>query len=79
MLDTRPLQNLLSRYGPRITTASGELGISAANPQIWTPGSDAPAAPGGGGSGLWTPGQPAPAPAAQAPAADKPRLIIPGR
>jgi tetratricopeptide (TPR) repeat protein len=74
LLDTRPLQQLLARYGPRITTASGELGISAAKTPIWTPGSET----GTGGGGLWTPGQPAPPPAA-APGGDKPRLIIPGR
>lgn len=73
MIDPRPLQVLLSEYGPRVTTASGELGISATKGGIWTPGSEA-GAPGGGG--IWTPGSGA-APASGGP--DKPKLIIPGR
>ncbi len=51
LLDSRPLQAVLSRYGPRITTASGELGVSATRSGLWTPGSET-GAPGG----LWTPG-----------------------
>lgn len=47
LLDSRPLQNLLARFGPRITTPEGNLGISAAQGKIWTPGSDA-GTPGGG-------------------------------
>ncbi len=68
--DTRMLQGLLARYGPRITTASGQLGVTAARGGIWTPGSEA-----GGPAGVWTPG------ASSAPEAgvDKPKLIIPGR
>lgn len=69
LLDSRPLQAVLSRYGPRITTASGQLGVSASRGGIWTPGSE-PASPGG----VWTPGS-----AATAPGGDKPKLIIPGR
>ncbi|MBY0397454.1 MAG: hypothetical protein K2X91_13450, partial [Thermoleophilia bacterium] len=53
-LDTRALQAVLSRYGPRVTTASGRLGVSAAKPEIWTPASATPAA---GGGAIWTPGQ----------------------
>lgn len=47
LMDSRPLQNLLARYGPRITTPEGNLGISASQGKIWTPGSDA-GTPGGG-------------------------------
>jgi tetratricopeptide (TPR) repeat protein len=72
LLDSRPLQLLLTQFGPKVTTASGRLGVSAARGGIWTPGSEA----GGAGGGLWTPGSNAGPPAA---ASDKPRLIIPGR
>jgi hypothetical protein len=68
-LDTRALESLISRYGPRITTAGGELGVSASRPHIWTPGSEAPAA---APSGLWTPDQ-----AAEAPQPEKSKLILP--
>ena len=73
MIDSRMLQAVLAEYGPRITTSSGQLGVSAAQGGIWTPGS-----PGAGTTtqgGIWTPG------GASAPAAsgDKPKLIIPGR
>lgn len=73
LMDPRVLQGLLMEYGPRVTTASGQLGVTASRGQLWTPGSGAGA---GGPGGLWTPGT-----AAQAPpgAADKPKLIIPGR
>lgn len=56
MLDTRLLEAVLQKYGPKITTASGELGVSAAKPQIWTPGQ--PGGPQGGAAGgkIWTPG-----------------------
>ena len=72
MIDPRPLQVLLSEYGPRVTTASGELGISATKGGIWTPDQQT----GGSGGGIWTPGSSAPA-ASGGP--DKPKLIIPGR
>ena len=72
MLDTRQLQAILAEYGPRVTTASGRLGVSAANPEIWTPG--AASGTGAGGGGLWTPG--ASAPQSQG---GKSNLIIPGR
>jgi tetratricopeptide (TPR) repeat protein len=73
-IDTRVLQALMAEYGPRVTTASGQLGVSAARGEIWTPGSSA----GGGGGGIWTPGSGAAA-SAPAPGGEKPRLIIPGR
>jgi tetratricopeptide (TPR) repeat protein len=69
ILDSRPLQAVLTRYGPRITTAGGELGISATKGGLWTPES-------GAAGGLWTPDA-APPPAAEP--GEKPRLIIPGR
>ena len=50
MLDTRMLQQLLAHYGPKVTTASGYLGVSATRGEIWTPGSEAK------GSAIWTPG-----------------------
>ena len=71
-LDTRTLQAVLAKYGPRITTASGELGVSATKPNIWTPGSEAGKPQAGG---LWTPGAAQPA----APAGEKPKIIITGR
>jgi len=70
LMDTRGLQALLTRYGPRVTTTSGGLGVSATKPEIWTPGA---AASGGGVGGIWTPGSAAPS------EAEKPKLIIPGR
>ena len=72
LLDSRPLQALLAEYGPRVTTSSGRLGVSATRPEVWTPGG-----PGSGSGGaLWTPGSAAgPAPGG----AEKPKLIIPGR
>ena len=71
ILDTRALQAVMQRYGPKITTAGGQLGVSAAKGEIWTP--NKPAA--GAGGGIWTPGaQPKPADGG-----DKPRLILPGR
>jgi len=74
MLDSRPLQALMAEYGPRVTTASGRLGVSAAKPEIWTPGG---AAPGGSSGGLWTPGSgPAPGPAQPGGGS---KLIVPGR
>ncbi len=71
LLDSRPLQSVMAEYGPRVTTASGRLGVSASKPDLWTPGGPA-AGPGGG---LWTPGSDAGA----QPGGDKPKLIIPGR
>jgi hypothetical protein len=70
-LDSRPLQAVLGKYGPRITTSTGELGVSAARSEIWTPGSESA----GSRGTVWTPESGA---AAQAPVESK-RLIIPGR
>ena len=71
LVDSRPLQMLMDQYGPRITTSSGRLGVSATKPEVWTPDSRA------GGSttpgGIWTPGS------SQGSGGDKPKLIIPGR
>jgi tetratricopeptide (TPR) repeat protein len=78
LLDSRPLQALMSQYGPRVTTSTGRLGVSATRPEIWTPGS----AGGGGGQpgGLWTPGATSggPAPGGGG-AGDKKNIIITGR
>jgi tetratricopeptide (TPR) repeat protein len=71
LIDSRLLQAVLAEFGPRITTASGELGVSATKGGIWTPGSDAGSTSSGGG--IWTPG------GASAASGDKPKLIIPGR
>ncbi len=58
LLDSRPLQALLAEYGPRVTTASGRLGVSAAKPEIWTPGGSSSS----GGGGLYIPGAASPPP-----------------
>ncbi len=52
-LDTRTLEYYLNQFGPRVTTASGQLGVAATRGEIWTP--DAGGG-GGGGSPIWTPG-----------------------
>jgi hypothetical protein len=70
-IDTRTLQAVVARYGPRITTASGELGVSAAKPGIWTPGSET----GRPQSGIWTPGSDRPQP----PSGEPSKIIITGR
>ena len=67
MLDTRVLQQLLSLYGPKVTTSSGYLGVSATRGEIWTPQSAAQ------GSAIWTPG-----PDRQAAKSGEKRLILPG-
>ncbi len=69
VLDTRTLQYYLSRYGPRVTTSAGQLGVAAAGGEIWTPESERP-----GRSALWTPGSAAAPP----PGVEKPKLIVPG-
>jgi hypothetical protein len=74
MVDGRPLQAVLGRYGPRITTASGGLGISATQGGIWTPEKQAEAS----GGTIWTPGS-ATAPTPTEGSAERPKLIIPGR
>jgi len=68
-LDTRTLQYYLSRYGPRVTTSAGQLGVAAARGEIWTPESESP-----GRSALWTPGSASSPP----PSGEKPKLILPG-
>jgi tetratricopeptide (TPR) repeat protein len=68
-LDTRPLQALVERYGPRVTTAGGRVGVSATKPGIWTPGSEA-----GTSGGIWTPGS-----TGQRQGGGGKNLIIPGR
>ncbi|HMB05409.1 MAG TPA: tetratricopeptide repeat protein [Isosphaeraceae bacterium] len=70
LIDSRMLQTLMAEYGPRVTTASGQLGVSATRGGLWTPGSST-----GGGGAIWTPGADAPG----TPGGDKPKLIIPGR
>ena len=69
-VDTQVLEFLLSQYGPRVTTATGELGVAASRNEIWTPESAAPT----GSSAIWTPGAPT-----SATAAERPRLILPGQ
>ncbi|GAC1474013.1 MAG: hypothetical protein NVSMB9_23620 [Isosphaeraceae bacterium] len=71
LLDSRPLQALLAEYGPRVTTSSGQLGISATRSEIWTPGSGPETA----SKGLWTPGSSS---APQRQETEK-KLIVPGR
>ncbi len=72
-IDTRRLQLVLSKFGPKITTASGRLGVSATQGGLWTPGGESSS--GGGGGGIWTPGSAK----ASGAGSDKPKLIIPGR
>lgn len=75
LLDSRPLQSVMAEYGPKVTTASGRLGVSATKPDLWTPGG---AGRGGTGGGLWTPGSGSPASSGGGPA-EKSKLILPGR
>ena len=71
LLDTRILDQLVATYGPRVTTASGELGVAAGRGEIWTPETAR------GGAAIWTPGsEAAPAPAA---GQERSRLILPGQ
>ncbi len=51
LVDTRPLASLLAQYGPQIATATGEVGVSATKPAIWTPEQSRSTS-----SGIWTPG-----------------------
>jgi tetratricopeptide (TPR) repeat protein len=69
LLDTSAMDSLLSQYGPRVTTAAGELGAAATQGGIWTPDSAARASP------IWTPGSGSPSPRA----AEKSKLILPGQ
>ena len=57
-------------YGPKVTTSSGYLGVSATKGEIWTPESAAK----GSGSAIWTPGSDA----GGAAAGEKSRIILPG-
>ncbi|MGO9598963.1 MAG: tetratricopeptide repeat protein [Isosphaeraceae bacterium] len=66
MLDTRPLQQLLKLYGPKLATSSGYVGVSATRSEIWTPESAAK------GSSIWTPGSDV-----GAGTSEKPRIIVP--
>ncbi len=66
MLDTRPLQQLLKLYGPKLATSSGYLGVSATRSEIWTPEAAAK------GSSIWTPGSDV-----GASTSEKPRIIVP--
>jgi tetratricopeptide (TPR) repeat protein len=72
LLDSRPLQAALAEFGPRVTTASGRLGVSATKPDLWTPGGPSSSTKGGA---LWTPGSDA----GRQGGGDAPKLIIPGR
>ena len=69
VLDTQILEAYLKRYGPRVTTATGELGVAASQSEIWTPESPGSASP------IWTPGSGS----APARTAEKSKLILPGQ
>ena len=70
MVDMGMLDQLIAQYGPRITTAAGDLGVAAGRGEIWTPDSAR------GGAAIWTPGSEA-APAAGT-GQERSRLILPG-
>ncbi len=78
LLDSRPLQAVMAEFGPRVTTSSGRLGVSATKPDLWTPGGPSSSSNASGGGGLWTPGSTGAA-ASSASQGDKPKLILPGR
>ena len=67
MIDPRLLQQLISRYGPKVTTSAGYLGVSATRGEIWTPQSAAQ------GSTIWTPGS-----ERESSGSGEKRLILPG-
>jgi tetratricopeptide (TPR) repeat protein len=69
ILDTQVLEQYLKRYGPRVTTATGELGVAASQGDIWTPESSGVPSP------IWTPGSAS----ASARTAEKSKLILPGQ
>jgi tetratricopeptide (TPR) repeat protein len=69
LLDTRNLEKLIATYGPRVTTAAGNLSSGGSGAPIWTPGST------GEPAKIWTPGSPA----ARAPERESARIIIPGQ
>lgn len=77
LVDPRPLQVLIERYGPRITTASGRLGVTETAGGIWTPEKEAASR---GGSAIWTPGSTASPPPTNPDRPDSPpsKLIITG-
>ncbi len=68
LLDTQVLEQYLKRYGPRVTTATGELGVAASQNEIWTPESSSAPSP------IWTPGS---SPATRS--EEKSKLIYPGQ
>ncbi len=78
LLDSRRLMAVLSRYGPRVTTAQGTLGASAAKPEIWTPDRAS-----GSTGGVWTPGSANAPPQGQGQGqpgtGEKPGLYLPGQ
>jgi tetratricopeptide (TPR) repeat protein len=69
LLDSRPLQQLLTLYGPRVQTAAEVLGVSATQGGIWTPESAVQ------GPSIWTPGSGSSTPSQT----EKPRIILPGQ
>jgi tetratricopeptide (TPR) repeat protein len=69
LLDTRVLDQYLKQYGPRVTTATGELGVAASQGEIWTPESA------GAPSSIWTPGSASP----PTRSAEKSKIILPGQ
>ena len=79
LLDSRPLQQLMDTYGPRVKTASGRLGVSAAKPEIWTPAASG-GGRGGGSSSLYIPGGGSGTPSSPPTKSAGPsKLILPGR
>jgi hypothetical protein len=68
-IDSSLLDALVDKFGPKITTPSGGLGVAAGKPSLWTPESETAKA---GGGKLWTPGQPKPG------GEEGSKLIIPG-
>jgi tetratricopeptide (TPR) repeat protein len=69
VLDTRILEDYMNRYGPRVTTASGQPGHAASRGELWTPESAGARAP------IWTPGSASSA----KPGPEKSKIILPGR
>jgi hypothetical protein len=68
-LDTRMLEQLVSQYGPKITTPTGEPVAAASRGAIWTPQTSSPA-----GGAIWTPGSTPSQPAGQ-----ERKLFVPGQ
>jgi hypothetical protein len=67
-LDTRPLYQLMSTYGPRVSTSAGFLGVSATKGEIWTPETSHKE------TTIWTPGSDVGSPSG----GEKSRIILPG-